>query len=353
LQKVDRNNSYTLYFNFLRGKASSRVPQLRHLNARTKILRLPRKYADPLCDNVHFPIDLITGSFDILHCPAYELLYHRKGRSVVTIHDLTFHLYPEWIGADWRDHFLEDTYSAIERADSFLTVSEYIKREMVEHLGIPGNRIVAVHHGVEDRFNDRSEEGERRILHDRYGLSDPYVLSVATREPKKNLTGLLTAYRILSERLPDPPLLALAGKKGWETSAVEGEIKSGSISNRIVTLGYVPDDDLPLLYRQAESFLFPSLYEGFGMPLLEAMASGCPVIASRAASIPEVSGDAAVLVDPLDSEALALAMEEVVTDRERRIELSRKGIERARGFTWEKTAKKTLKAYNQLSLSHS
>jgi glycosyltransferase involved in cell wall biosynthesis len=348
LLRTDKANSYTLYFNFLRGSLSSRAPRLKHLNTRTRVLRLPRKYADPLCDRFHFPIDLVTGSFDVLHGPAYELLYHRNGRSVVTIPDLTFHLYPKWLGATWRDHFIEDTYSAIERADLFITISEFIKGEMIEHLGIPGDRIIVTHLAVEKRFNTKRAEGERGILIDKYGLEDPYMLSVATREPKKNLFRLLKAYEILKNRISDPPLLALVGKRGWESPIELEEMKNSGLSKSVITLGYVPNEDLPLLYRHAENFLFPSLYEGFGMPLLEAMASGCPVIAGRAASIPEVSGDAAILVDPHDTEALARAMEEVATDTERRTELSGKGLERAREFTWEKTAKKTIEVYNCL-----
>ncbi len=348
LLKIDRANSYTLYFNFLRGSLASRAPRLKHLNVRSRVLRLPRKYADPLCDYLHFPIDLVTGSFDILHGPAYELLYHRKGRSVVTVHDLTFHLYPEWLGSSWRDHFIDDTYSAIERADLFITVSEYIRGEMMEHLEIPGDRIIAIPHGVEKRFNTEKKAGEKSILLDRYCLEEPYMLSVATREPKKNLSRLLQAYRILKGRMPDAPRLALVGKKGWETSPELDVGKDPNLPDSVITLGYVPHEDLPLLYRHAQSFLFPSLYEGFGMPLLEAMASGCPVIAGRAASIPEVAGSAAILVDPCDTEALARAMEDVVKNGELRTELSGKGLARVREFTWEKTAEKTLEAYRSL-----
>ncbi len=348
LMRIDRSNSLTLYFNFLRGRLFDRAPELRHLHARMKVLRLPRKYADPLCDDYHFPVDLITGRFDVLHGPAYELLYHRNGRSVVTIHDLTFHLHPEWLGSGWRDHFVRDVRTAIERADLFITVSEYIKGEMIEHLGIAGERIVAIPHGVEDRFSTDEDEHDKKILSNRYSLFDPYMLSVATREPKKNLSGLLRAYRLLVDLLPDPPKLALVGKAGWESRSLRAEIEEQGLEGRVITPGYISNDDLPRLYRNAEIFLFPSFYEGFGMPLLEAMASGCPVIASRAASIPEVTADSAVLIDPHDTEALALAMRDLISDAEMRQDLSVRGVERAKDFTWDETARRTLNAYEQL-----
>ncbi len=349
LLNIDRTNRYTLYFNFFRGWIERRAPLLRDLDVRMRVLRLPRKYADPLCDRYHFPIDLVTGSFDVIHGPAYELLYHRKGKSIVTIHDLTFHLHPEWLGSTWRDHFIEDVHSAIERADHFITVSNHIKGEMTEHFGIPADRITAIHHGVEDRFSPNDEPGGRRVLMNRFGLMGPYLLSVATREPKKNLSVLLDSYRILRERMPDAPKLILVGKGGWESRPIQHEITSRGIQDRTAVLGYIPNEDLPKLYRHAHLFLFPSLYEGFGMPLLEAMASGCPIVASTAAAIPEVAGDAALLVDPNDPDGLARAMEDLVSDEEKRKELIGKGLERAREFTWEETARKTLEVYTALS----
>lgn len=348
LLDIDRANRYTLYFNFFRGRIARRAPLLKDLNVRMRVLRLPRKYADPLCDKYRFPVDLVTGSFDVLHGPAYELLYHRKGKSVVTIHDLTFHLYPEWLGSGWRNHFIEDVHSAIERADHFITVSNYIKGEMIEHFGIPADTITAIHHGVEDRFRSNGDSDDRRVLMNRFGLMGPYLLSVATREPKKNLSVLLESYRILRERMPDAPKLILVGKAGWEARPIRDEIKSRGILDRTATLGYISNDDLPMLYRHAHLFLFPSLYEGFGMPLLEAMASGCPIVASTAASIPEVTGEAARLVDPNDPDALARAMEELLSDEGKRKDLIGKGLERAGEFTWEETARKTLDVYTRL-----
>jgi len=349
LKRVAPSHEYTLYFNFFRGRLAGRVPRLKGLHVRTRVLRMPRKYADKLCDDYHFPIDLVTGPFDILHGPAYELLYHRGGRSVVSIPDLTFHLHPDWLGSEWREHFIQDVRSSLERADLFITISNFIKGEMIEHLEIPGEKIVVTHLGVEGRFTPHGADGERRVLINRYGLSRPYLLSVATQEPKKNLPVLLQAYRILADRLPDPPRLVLVGKRGWETPGIREEIDAKGLGRLAIVLGYATMEDLPRLYRHAEIFLFPSIYEGFGLPLLEAMASGCPVAASNAASIPEITGDAAVLFDPHDPEAMAVRIEEILKDRERRMELSQRGIERAKSFTWEETARKTLEAYKRLT----
>ena len=349
MPKVAPHHTYILYFNFFRGRLERRVPFLRGLDIRTRVLRIPRRYADSICDNYRFPIDLVTGSFDVLHGPAYELLHHRKGRSVVTIHDLTFHLHPEWLGAGWRDHFIQDCRSAVSRADLIITVSNYIKGEVIEHLKVPPEKIITVPHGIEPRFTPDCPEKDRDLLAVRYGLSSPYLLSVATREPKKNLPRLLRAYRLLAERLSSPPRLVLVGKRGWETRDLRDEIGGEGSGNHVVSLGYVPYEDLPRLYRHAELFLFPSLYEGFGMPLLEAMASGCPVLAARAAAIPEVAGDSAVLVDPYDPEAMATEMEDLITDEERRNDLSERGIHRAGAFTWEETARRTLAAYKKIA----
>jgi glycosyltransferase involved in cell wall biosynthesis len=348
LRAVDPSSTITLYFNFFRGRLHQRVPVLHSLDVRTRVLRLPRKYADPLCDDLHFPIDLLTGRFDILHGPAYELLHQRRGRSVVTIHDLSFHHFPEWLGAGWRDHFIKDVRSAIRRADLFITVSEFIRDEMVEHLGVAEDRIVPIHHGVEPRFTVEGEDDERDILKNRHDLPDLYLLSVATQEPKKNIPGLLRAYRILLDRIPGAPRLVLVGKRGWGPGSLEEETSKLGLQNKVVFLGYISTEDLPGLYRHAELFLFPSLYEGFGMPLLEAMASGCPVVASRISAIPEVTGDAGVLIDPHDPEEISGAIADLLLDDERRRDLSRRGIERAARFTWEETARKTLETYRRL-----
>ncbi|MGD1997205.1 MAG: glycosyltransferase family 1 protein, partial [Anaerolineae bacterium] len=220
-----------------------------------------------------------------------------------------------------------------------------------ERLEIPSEKVEVLYSGVAPRFRPQEEPGERRRLQERYGLGDPsteerrpYVLSVGTLQPRKNYIRLMRAF---AELRPDGHKLIIAGGEGWLCEPILAEAEKHG--DRIRMLGFVEESDLPALYRGAALFAFPSLYEGFGLPVLEAMACGVPVVCSNVSSLPEVAGEAALLTDPHDEEALAEAMQRVLEDEELQQQMVTRGLERATAFTWERAAQQLLAAFEAVA----
>jgi len=259
---------------------------------------------------------------------------------VVTIHDAAAFRYPE--GYPWLNNALHRRYvpATLPNVDLVLTDSEASRADLTRFLRIPGDRLRVVPLGVDDTF--RPVADARRVAA-RYGLSRPYILSVGARQARKNLPRLVGAFAQLHSSLPAYQL-AIVGPRLWTAGDVDGQ-RSPGLEDAVVSPGYVPDHDLPSLYAGASLFVFPSLFEGFGLPVLEAMACGTPVVCSNASSLPEVAGDAAMLVDPYDVQRLAQAMERVLGDGQLAAELRRRGAARAAQFTWERTSRLALAAY--------
>jgi glycosyltransferase involved in cell wall biosynthesis len=265
---------------------------------------------------------------------------------VVTVHDLTVIEHPEWFGrkyALWNRLLIP---LVLQRAQHVITVSRYTKNRVQDCYGLPKRDITVVHNGVDDRFRPVSD-GRVQEVRDALDLpSDPYVLSLSAHEPRKNLGRLIAAWKHMLDRtafesmpFENPPCLVLAGSTAQ--SDVFQDFSLGEIPSDVILPGYIPDEFLPALYRGAEAFVYPSLYEGFGLPALEAMACGTPVLTSNTTSIPEVTGSAAVLVDPTSVEAIACGLQRLLTDPNLRTRLEKAGIERAQLFTWERTASET------------
>ena len=274
---------------------------------------------------------------DVLHLPTPAPARGGGLPLVVTIHDLLPLRMPELFTRETRAH-TRLYLPFVRRATRILTNSEWTRREVIDLLGVPEHRVVATPFGIDDRFAPLPGDPER------FGLRQPYVLSVGTLEPRKNLVGVLRAFRRLGR---DDVQLAIVGGRGWHREALEREL-ADSI-DRVRVLGFVDDDDLVGLYSGAACFVFPSLAEGFGFPPLEAMACGAPVVTSDRAALPEVTGDAALHVDPMRPEAIAEAIARVLDEPELADDLRRRGVERARGFTWAACAEKTVSAYREAS----
>ncbi len=238
-------------------------------------------------------------------------------------------------------------YSRLDRATHYIAISEASKQEMVKQLNLSPEKISVIPHGVDDHFAPVSTP----LLIDtlsKYGLRPGfYILYVGTLEPRKNITNLLRAYATLSGRLREQYPLVLAGGMGWLMEGLDVEIAKLGIQSTTLKTGYIPKEDLPSLYSGATLFVYPSLYEGFGLPPLEAMASGTPVITSNVSSLPEVVGEAGIQVPPEDVKRLGEEMESLLTDDQRRGFLIQKGLERAKQFTWEKCAAMTLEVYDR------
>ena len=216
-----------------------------------------------------------------------------------------------------------------------IAISQATKDDLVAHYGVPKEKIPVVYHGVEPRFRPTPDPA----VPARYGLPSRYFLYLGTLQPRKNLERLLQAYAQLSG---DVPALVLAGAKGWYFERIAAAIAALGLGERVFLPGYVPDEDVPALLTGALALVFPSLYEGFGLPVLEAMACGTPVVTANTSSLPEVVGEAGLLVDPLRVDEIAAAMQRLLADEALRAELSRRGLERAGLFSWDRCARETL-----------
>jgi len=284
---------------------------------------LLRKHEIDVCFFTNFVISIAA------HCPM-----------VLTIHDLSFKLFP-------RTHSLRNVIWArslvpisSRRASRIIADSYNTKIDLLRVMNIREEKVDVIHLGASELFSPEPQPGDDEALL-RYGVTEPYLLYVGTLEPRKNLTMLIRAFDRIARDMPDMHLV-LAGRRGWMAQAIFDEMEKRNLIGRMHITGYVHDEDLPALYRRSTAFIYPSLYEGFGLPPLEAMSAGTPVIVSRNSSLPEVVGDAGLYVNALDAAELANAIKAVVTDPELAQSLRDKGYRRAQQFSWKKTAEKTL-----------
>lgn len=314
------------------------------------ITRLPEnRWFRILWEQFAIGIDVRYRGPDIFHWPDYSLsLLAPRPRSIVTIHDLAFLKLHDIYDPGRRLYKKIMAKLSISRAEAIIAVSENTARDITELLSIPRQRIHVIPNGIDSIFQqlhyDICEEYRTRRL----GGIEPFILFVGTLEPRKNVLRLLEAHRMLQKmgvkRIP----LVLAGHRGWKSEQIVNTIREGMAEGSVHWLGYVPRDELPILYNLCRIFVYPSLYEGFGFPPLEAMACGAPVITSRNSSLSEVAGDAALLVDPLDVEALASTMARLIEDRALRDQMRHKGLEHARKYNWEETARLTMDVYQKV-----
>ena len=297
------------------------------------------------------PAELFVGPVDIFHSPDFVLPPLRRARGLITVHDLAFLRAPECADPGLRAYLTTAVPRSIARSDRILADSLSTKRDLMELLNVPGKRISIVPAGVEPRFRpiETEDEGELERVRRRYSLDEPFILSLGTLEPRKNYVRLIEACAQLRRRLPSAPSLIIAGGHGWLYEDILAAAKRHG-NGSVRSLGFVPDEDLPALYTLAKLFAFPSLYEGFGLPPLEAMACGTPVVCSNRPSLPETVGDAALMVDAEDIEGLAAAMQRALEDEKLRTEMIAKGLAQAKRFTWKKAAEKLLNAYRETLL---
>jgi glycosyltransferase involved in cell wall biosynthesis len=281
------------------------------------------------------PLDLFWGT----RTHTFPVGLPPAGARVLTVHDLVWRLYPETM--DRLNRFSVKMFAerGIRQAHKIISVSESTRQGLIKILGTPGDKIEVVHHGVSAGFTPRGRNRSARLIAEKYSASPDYICTVGTVEPRKNVITLIEAMRILQERGQLRYQLLIAGQSGWKNSDIYARVESCGLSEREVKfLGRVPDDDLVLLYSGAAVFVFPSLYEGFGIPLIEAMACGVPVVASNTSSVPEVVQDAGILVAPQRPEEFADAIVRVTGDAALGRSLAERGLKRAREFTWEAAA---------------
>jgi glycosyltransferase involved in cell wall biosynthesis len=276
----------------------------------------------------------------LYHETNYTPFCFDQGPTIITLCDLSFVRHPEWHPKDRVKHFEKFCLKKLSQVEAIITISEFSRREILNLLNIDPTKIHVTPLGIDQSFHPGRDRFE--------GLPDQYILFLGNLEPRKNLPRLITAYQSLSRNLRERFPLVIAGAPGWHTHELKKALRLFQKGERPILTGYVSQGVLPDLYRGASLFVYPSLYEGFGLPVLEAMASGVPIITSDSTSLPEVVGDAGVLVNPCDVDHLKEAMMELLKNEKGRQEMAEKGIARAKLFSWEKCARQTLSVYEEV-----
>jgi glycosyltransferase involved in cell wall biosynthesis len=236
---------------------------------------------------------------------------------------------------------------AARNAAHVIAGSEFTRADLIDAYDLPPEKVTVTPYAADPIYRPMDRDAARQAVRDRFGLRGPFVLAVGVLQPRKNLPRLIRAFGRIAKQVPHA--LALVGKPGWAHEELQQTATASGLGSRLKFTGYVPDADLPVLYNAADLFAYPSLYEGFGLPPLEAMACGTPVVTSNVTSLPEVVADAALAVDPTDEAALSEALLQGLTDEALRTRLRAAGFERAAGFSWERTAELTLEVYQALT----
>ncbi len=346
LAEIDQSNQYTLYVTRQSAidRFANRWPnfKIKRMVPHTPLVRIPVTLSAELRRN---PVDVLHVQYTappLAPCPV-----------VATIHDLSFEHLPETFNRRSRAQLRLTVRRTARKAAQILTLSEFSRRDIVDTYRIAPDRVSVTPAAAPSHFKPIEDETELRKIREIYGIERDYILSVSSIQPRKNLIRLIEAYSCLRGLRPEGklPQLILVGKRGWLDNETFRVAQRHSANNDIAFTGYVAENDLSALYSGATCFVYPSFFEGFGLPVLEAMQCGAPVIAGNRTSIPEVVGKAGLLFDPFDTNSLVQALTRVLDDSEYRAALRIQGLERAREFDWKQTARMTLQAYQKAVVS--
>ena len=305
-------------------------------------------------EQIALPMELARLGIDLLHSPDFIPPFRGRFRRLITVHDLTFLYYPHFLTDASRRYYNDQIERAVRSADHISADSTHTKDDLIRRLNVPPDKVTVVLLAHDPAYRPLDALACASILA-RHGLEPDYILFTGTLEPRKNVAGLLIAYRALCDRQPSgfsrTPQLVLAGRRGWLYDEIFERIAALGLEDRVRFVENAPNADLVALYNAARLFVLPSFYEGFGLTVLEAMACGTPVVCSERGSLPEVAGDAALLINPDDLDGLASAMERALEDESLRAQMRSKGLAQAARFSWEKTAQETLSLYRALKIN--
>lgn len=289
---------------------------------------------------------------DVTHFFNYIVPPFVRGKTVVTVHDLTYITHPETMDRKTRIILKMTAKRSMKRADKIIAVSQFTKSEIIKYLGIAPEKIEVIYNAVDlTLYRDDFMPADIERVKEKYGIEGDYFFYLGTLEPRKNLERLINAYAVLLAKHKKLPLMVIAGKKGWLYEKIFEDVRQLNIEDKIIFTDYVPTEDAPILMNGAKAFLFPSLYEGYGMPVIEAMACGTPVLTSDCSSLPEVAEGCAVMIDPLSVESLTNGLEQLYLNEALCSDLSTRGRKIAEKSIWKTQAGKLYDIYNQLILS--
>lgn len=345
LLRLDRENSYTIFYND--SCHLGRFPRAREivLPGKSPLARLWREH-------LLLPRACRRERIDLLHCPKSAIPFCSPCPVVVTLHDLIPLKHPETEKLAAQLYWRLQIPIAARRSDFIITDSEHARGEIMADFNVPAARIRAIMLGFDPAMGGERDESATRKVLARYNLPADYILYVGTIQPRKNLATLIEAFHLFKRKANLPHKLVIVGRKGWLYDRLFARIRELGLDDEILFTGFVPDEELPSIYERASVFVYLSLFEGFGLPPLEAMACGVPVICSDTTSLPEVVGQAGLTLPPTDVARVTEALIRVVGDRALAETMRRKGVERARLFSWEETARETLAVYQAVLSNH-
>jgi glycosyltransferase involved in cell wall biosynthesis len=331
---------------------------LRVPNFRVKSATLSDAWLARLWHRLHLPlpVETLIGMQDLFHATDFVLPpTTQHSRTLLTVHDLSFVRDPESTTVQLRRYLNSVVPKSVAQAHHVLADSRATKDDLIELYKTAPDKITVLHSGVDARFAPEKQRGEEERIRRRYKLGhQPFILSLGTLQPRKNYSRLIAAFARVADvsrwidGRPTSHNLVIVGKQGWLFDSIKADVARLGIRTRVIFPGYVEDQDLPALYRAADLFVFPSLYEGFGLPPLEAMACGTPVVTSNVSSLPEVVGEAGLTVDPTDIYALANAISRALQDVQLRQQMIEHGLARAAEFTWQRAARQLRQVYQQV-----
>jgi glycosyltransferase involved in cell wall biosynthesis len=329
LQKINNNNKYYIFYNS--DSFKGRYPKANEivLNSSSKLF----------WDYYLLPKAVKDYKLDIMLFPKNVMPFFINCKSIIVIHDLAYFMH------ELNAYPLIDTIymrlmikSSVRRANHIIAISENTKQDVMKMLNVKTDRISIIYEAMDENYKQINDEIKLAEIEKKYDLNNRFIFYCGSLSPRKNIIRLLVAFDTIKDKIPHK--LVLTGGKSWKDKKVHNLIEK--MGDDVIKLGHVPDEDMPMLYNLADLFVYPSLYEGFGLPTLEAMACGCPVIASNTSSIPEVVGDAGIMVDPYNVDEMAKAMYDILTDDELKDDMVKRGQKRIKKFSWEKCAKETL-----------
>jgi glycosyltransferase involved in cell wall biosynthesis len=345
LPRVAPDARFVAWYLDARGSLGRPLDPIRASNLSIRRTRIPSTWFERASERFNLPPVEWFAPFDVLFAPNFVPPPTRRRRTVLTVHDLAFRRFPDTAPQATR-RWLARLDRALQRAAMVIAVSECTKLDLMELYGVPEDRIVVVHHGLDHETFRPAGDDAVRAARERFRIDGPYLMFLGGIEPRKNLSRLVEAFARLDPELR-PTLVLAGGGVAWNPEGSDQltpalDALPAEVRRRIVLTGYLSEPDKVALLSGATAMVYPSLYEGFGMPVLEAMGCGAPVIASNVSALPEVAGDAAILIDPRDPDAIAAAMDRVLGDDELKDSLRHRGLARAAGFDWEDTARGTM-----------
>lgn len=343
LRELDAQDNYWYFYGWYSRnlKNYSYAKALYNITTKIPFMKGPaRKIKDAL-------VYLGSMKFDLYFEPNFIPINIKAKRIATTVHDFSWKLFPQWHPQERVGYFEKNFWKKIEISDRIIVVSRFIRDEAINTFGLPADKIRVIYNGFDGSFFRKYKQHELEAVKAKYNLPKKFILFAGSIEPRKNLKNLILAYSNISKNIGQYYKLVLVGYRGWENNEIMKLLERSR--DNVIFLGFVSNTELGQLYNLATLFAYPSFYEGFGLPPLEAMACGCPVLASNVASLPEVCRDAAYYVDPNEVDSIADGICRVINDEELRKTLTRKGLSNVQRFNWTKSAKEHLRVFREVT----